>query len=300
MNNDSHDSFSGCAPAVNLMFFTAAVIMSAVFMSPAFLTASLILSFLYYFSIDRSEALGLLKASAVIVLMVTLLNPIFNQSGDTVLFTYWGGRHFTLESLIRGLDGGAMFVSVITWFACSNRIMTSDKLYCLFSRFIPYLSFIFTMVLRLVPEYRKKADQIDTARKCIGMSGSGRSLKERCRDSLMILSALMSSALEGSVTTSDSIQSRGYGCTKKRTDYFSTRMDSRDILLTALMSACILAEVILAFAGAETGYSSEYISSGGNISFTVTALVIYVLFLAIPTAMNITEDIRWHILRSGI
>lgn len=57
---------------------------------------------------------------------------------------------------------------MMLWFASFHLVMTSDKFTYLFGRAIPALSLVLTMVLRLVPSYRRKADALMTARACIG------------------------------------------------------------------------------------------------------------------------------------
>ena len=61
-----------------------------------------------------------------------------------------------------------MLVAMMLWFASFHLVMTSDKFTYLFGRAIPALSLVLTMVLRLVPSYRRKADALMTARACIG------------------------------------------------------------------------------------------------------------------------------------
>ena len=138
-----------------------------------------------------------------------LLNPVFNTRGDTVLFTCFGGRPYTLEALGYGLSTGSMFLTVVLWFSCYHVVMTSDKFLYLFGRFLPAVSMLLCMVLRFVPNLKAKAETIGNARRCIGKSPTDGTKREGLEHGTEILSVLTSWALEGAVVTADSMRSRG-------------------------------------------------------------------------------------------
>lgn len=94
-----------------------------------------------------------------------------------------------------------MFISVLIWFASYNTEMTEDKFLYLFGRFSPSVSLVLTMVLRLVPNYQKKAGQLFAARRGIGKGTKEGNTTEQIRHGLIVLSALLSWALEGGIAT---------------------------------------------------------------------------------------------------
>ena len=57
----------------------------------------------------------------------------------------------------------------------------------------------------------------------------------RAKNGLMILSALITWALESSVTTADSMRARGYGLHPRRS-FSNYRFDARDAVLSALIA----------------------------------------------------------------
>ena len=229
---------------------------------------------------------------------LSVINPLFNTRGDVVLFTYFGDRPYTFEALCYGMALGAMFVSVILWFLSYNAVMTSDKFIYLFGRAIPSVSLIFTMVLRLVPNYQKKIRQIAGARKCIGKGADSESKREKAEDGLTIVSALTSWAFEGGIITADSMKSRGYG-TGKRTNFSIYKFETRDRLLLILMLVLLAVVFICGFKGGTTAtYTPEIMLA--NSMWTVIGTAAYFIFLAIPTALNLLEAFTWHILRSKI
>ncbi len=287
-------------PLINFIFFIGAIVLCMFLNHPAFLACSVFSSFALYFTINKTKALKLLLVAIPIFIVVSLINPLFNIYGKTVLFTFLGDRPYTLEALYYGMANAAMFVSVMAWFASYNEIMTSDKFLYIFGRVAPGISMILTMVLRFIPNYARKAKQIATARKCIGKAGDEGGKKDKIENGMTVLSSLTNYALEGGIMTADSMQSRGYGC-GKRTTFSIYRFDGRDKVLTAFMTlSLILILFCVANGAASASYTPDFFISGTESVYTVTGIVFYLIFLMIPTVINVMEEITWHILRSKI
>lgn len=293
------DVFSAGHPIINIIFYVGAFVLGMCLIHPAYLLCSVISSLLYYFLLKRRFAKYFLGMFGVF-LMLSLINPLFNRYGDTVLFTFLGGRPYTKEALFYGMALGAMFVTILTWFATYQEVMTSDKfLYC-FGRLTPGISLIFTMVLRLVPAYQKKTDQIAAARSCVGKSMEQGTAYEMTEHGMLIVSALTSWALEGGVVMADSMKSRGFGC-GKRTTFSIYRWGRREWVLLGIMSLLFLGIAGCSFLGGmKVSYVPAMKISGMKNRWTLLGLVCYVLFLSIPSMLHIAEEITWHILKSKI
>ena len=192
-----------------------------------------------------------------------------------------------------------MTVSVLLWFACYNTVMTSDKFLQVTGKRIPSLSLVLTMVMRLVPDYARKTKQISGARNCIGKAGPG-DLKTRLNDGTQILSSLASWALEGGISRADSMKSRGFG-TGQRTSFSMYRWSSIDKGLLIGLIAMIAAVIVLAaFGAASVTYIPHTVIAALSSAKTAAALIIYIIFLSVPTVLNLVENIIWHSLRSKI
>lgn len=291
--------FSECHPVISFLFYIGAFVMSMCFLHPAFLACSLVCGLLYYW-VAKKEILGYIKSVFGLAAVLTFLNPVFNTYGETVLFTWFHGRPYTLEAIYYGMALAVMFVTILTWFATYNEVMTSDKfLYC-FGRLAPSISLILTMVFRLVPAFQKKAEQITEARRGIGKSADQGTWREKAEHGMTTVSALTTWALEGGIVTADSMQSRGFGC-GKRTSFSIYHFGKKEwmlggtmIVLLAVLTAC------WAGGGMEAAYTPELCVTGLENGWMRMGLMSYALFLAIPSLMDITEEIRWHILRSKI
>lgn len=287
-----YDSFSKCHPLTNFLFFVGAIGFSVVIQHPLFLTASFLGAAAYYLLLDGRKGWKLLLGLVPVFALVTLINPLFNTSGETELFTVFGNP-YTLEALRYGAVIGGMLVVMMVWFGCYSRVLTSDKFICLFGSLIPAISLLLVMVLRLIPSLMAKAKQISGARKSVGKGVSGQSSAGRkAADGMNILSALTDWALEGSIVTADSMRARGYGAAK-RTAFQIYRMQMRDWLLIAAMA--VLAGAVILCGGTGASFTPHF-----SADAPTWGLGAYCVFLLIPPILHIQEAVKWHISISKI
>lgn len=296
--NEKRDTFSTFHPVINFTFYAGAFLLGMMLIHPVFLLISAVAAMSYYITVKGRKAAGFISGMIPLFLMLSFVNPLFNTYGDRVLFTWWNGRHYTLEALCYGTALAAMVVTILLWFASYSFVMTSDKFLYLFGRAVPSVSLVLTMILRLLPNYEKKIAQISGARKSIGMSAENGTSGEKIEHGLTIVSAMTSWALEGGIIMADSMRSRGFGA-GKRTTFSLYRFEKRDKCLLVIMAGLFAIVIFCCIMG---GSSAEYTPdlSVAMSPYTAVGAVAYGIFLAIPTAVNITEEIIWHILRSKI
>ena len=300
------DAFGAYHPALGFSFFACAIVLGMFVRNPAFLAATVVFSGIYYAVLAGRRSLRMFAGMAVLFTVVTLVNPLFNTRGDIVLFTYFD-RPYTLEAFAYGM---------LLWFSCYNIVMTSDKFTYLFGRMAPSVTFVFTMVLRLVPTYRRKIDELAAARSGIGRSPAAGKLSQRIEGASAILSALTSWALEGGVSTADSMRSRGFG-QARRTAYVRYRFTRRDGVLLACMAVLVaisVAAIAGGFASADftsltiaptSGLTSAGVHAAPDLvslmmgavpdPISACGLVAYSAFMALPSAITIGERLLWHI-----
>ncbi len=293
------DTFSTYNPIINFAFFIGVIGFGMFFTHPAYLICSVVFSATYLYTIKGTKAFKFIGSMGVLFLILTFVNALFNPMGETVLFTYFG-RNFTLEAIFYGMATASMLVSVFLWFSSYNAIMSNDKFMFIFGRVIPSGSLIISMALRLVSIYKNKIVQIYTARKCIGKGINNEDDKKAViENGSVVISTLATWALEGGVITADSMRMRGYGL-KGRTSFSTYRFDGRDKLLLTTM--LILGSVIIycaAMGSAGVSYIPTINITTNGIYF-YAGITSYILFLSIAPLINITEAIRWRILRSKI
>lgn len=296
---EQRDSFSTVNPIIAFVFFAFALIMSMLLMHPVLTGISFFAALVWLFLLRGRKAFGLLLKFVLPVMILTaILNPLFNHGGVTILF-YLRYNPITLESILYGAASALMLGTVITWFACFNAVFTADKIVYLTGRLAPSLSLIISMALRFVPLFTKQAGRIALARRGAGSDASSRNIFKKARSGLSTLSALITWALESSVTTADSMRARGYGLHPRRS-FANYRFDSRDAAVGGAIAAGIL---LTGLAAAFRVFSVRFFPSFQLNDFSplfIAACAVYALVLLIPTIMYLEEAVKWRLLRSKI
>ena len=293
------DAFSKRHPIVNFIFFLGAIGFGVMIQHPVYLIAGFLCSTSYYLLLNGIKGLKILGWLVLLFLLMTVINPLFNIHGKTLLFTVFG-RPYTLEGMYYGAAIAGALVIMLVWFGCYNTVLTSDKFTSLFGNLIPALSLLLVMVLRLIPNLMRKARQFLGARKCIGMGGSENApRKEKVLDGMTIVSALTDWALEGSVVTGDAMRSRGYGAAK-RSSFMVYRMTGIDVCLLATQCILMLAVFAVVFTGGVRADCTPDLYIAPIKGFYVPGFMAYCAYLMIPTILHIKETIQWHISRSKI
>lgn len=294
------DTFSGYHPVVNFLYFLAVLVLSMFFMHPVCLGISLLAAMCYFFYLKGPKAVGFqLKFMLPLLLLTAALNPLFNHEGATILLYFKGGNPLTLEAIWYGIASASMVITVVTWFACCNVVMTSDKFVYLFGKLIPALSLILSMTLRFVPRFTAQIKVVTQAQRCVGRDVSSGNVLQRAKNALTILSIVITWALENAIETADSMRSRGYGMTG-RTAFSIYRLQRRDIY--ALI--CLLLAVAYVITGSATGgiYWQYYPMASGNLTgfYTLSVFTVYLLLCLMPLLINFWEDLKWKSLTSKI
>lgn len=293
------DAFSKLHPAVNLLFFIGAIAFGVILQHPVYLLAGIFASGAYYLFLNGRKGVKNILLMIPLFIFVTLFNPIVNTRGVTVLFTYID-RPYTLEALVYGVAVAATFVLMLLWFGCYGKVLTGDKFTCLFGNLAPSLSLLLVMVFRMIPNLLQKAKQIIGVRSSIGKgTAENSSLKNKLSSGMTVIGILTSWALEGSITTSDSMRSRGYG-TSKRTSFMVYRMTATDWAVAAFMLA--LLGVVIGYI-LNGGMSAEFLPKRNIAPINgknVIGFIAYFTYLMIPSIMNAKEAIQWSISKSKI
>lgn len=294
-----NDAFSRLHPVVNFTYFTAVILFSMIFMHPIFLIISLICSFIYSVYLSGAKALKFnILGMIPLLILITIFNPVFNHQGETTLF-FMNDHGITFESLFFGACAGVMFVSVIIWFSCYNKVMTSDKFMYLFGKIIPALSLVLSMTLRFVPKFREQLKVVEEGQKCIGRGYSQGTVLKMIKNGVKVISIMITWALENGIETSDSMKARGYGL-KGRTSFSLYRFDSRD----KKCLICIILLIAIVLIGAFCGYDTINffpIIMYKKVTFVSSLFYFaYMMLCIFPVIIDVREDMVWKHLRSAI
>ena len=292
------DTFSGYHPVVNMLYFTMVIIFAMFFTHPVCLIISFVCAFIYSIYLNGKKALKFNLVFILPMLIITaLLNPLFNHQGITILTYLPDGNPLTLESVIYGIAAAFMLITVISWFSCFNKIMTSDKFVYLFGRFIPALSLVLSMTLRLVPRFQAQIKIISNAQKCVGRDASNGSLLQKMKHGIKILSIMVTWALENAIETADSMRSRGYGL-PGRTTFSIFKFQKRDFYALFYIFICVLYIFIGSFTGGLYFIYFPAINGALSEPYTFTLLFAYFALCIMPLVINLREDMQWAVLQS--
>lgn len=293
------DSFSMYNPILNLFYFTFVIGVNMFVMHPIFLGISLIAGTLYEARLSgiKASIKNLFIFSIPVMVLVALINPMFNHYGVTALFYLKNGNAITLESLIYGLVMAMMLCGVMANFRCVNKVMTTDKFVYIFGRILPKFSLIIAMVMRFVPEFTKRQKVISNGQKGIGRDLSNGNFFEKMRNGITSISILITWSLEKAIDTADSMKARGYGLSG-RSSFGIFGFYKRDLKLLTFMvivSGSFLWGAAKGFVYAD--YDPKIVISGWN--GTVYGLIMYFLyagFCFMPVVLDMVENISWNLL----
>ena len=191
------------------------------------------------------------------VIVLTLVNVLFNHYGVTVLFYFPGGNACTLESVLYGLALSVVIMNVLLWCAVLSAVMDAEAFMYVFGRIGPNLCMALTLSLRFIPliadKYRRTAlakRQFETTRRAGRMGRFG----DRLLFTSGNISSVIQRALEGSVETADVMRSRGFG-TGRRAVFSLFFMSKRDWAVMGFTSICFVVVVAAIISG---GFAASY------------------------------------------
>ena len=291
------DAFSGFHPVVNFLFFVAALGLTMFIQQPVYLLISMISGCAYLLYLQGKK--GFLQQVGYLVpilVMMAIMNPMFNHEGVTVLWYLPNDNPITVEAICFGLASAAMMGSSIVWFNCCNTVFTSDKIIYLFGRVIPALSLLISMTLRFVPRFKNFLQSVLRTQQAMHKPENTR---EKLQQALAAFSATVSWAMEQSIVSADSMKSRGYGV-QGRTAFSICLFEKRDGV--ALMMLCLLCvgTVVPHLVGL-MGWT-YYPGMTGDLlgPVQILAYLCYGGMCNLPLIIDLMEDRKWNALRSKI
>ncbi len=227
----------------------------------------------------------------------TLLTPLWNQRGSTVLFVL-NDRPVTLEAVCYGAVSALMLLAVLYWFALFSHWMTTDRLLYLFRRLSPKLALTVSMGLRQASLLSAQLRQIREAQTVMGLQQE-QNLIDRVRSELRSLSAVLSWGLENGIVTADSMSARGYG-TQRRSSFslfVFHRKDALHLLIVIVLTASVLLSITKGVL-LDTYYPAIQLPAWNGYSWICYCA--YGLLSCYPLLQNGKETLQWRYLQSKI
>jgi len=294
------DCFSSYHPITNFIFYILVFWFALIMKHPICLGISLIASIAYWLYLNKKTAMKLLSIFVMpMMLLIVLLNPVFNHQGMTILLYLPSNNPLTLESIINGIAVACITATFIIWFMSYTEIMTSDKFVYIFGRVFPPLSLAVSMILRFIPKFGTHWKTVIDAQKNLGRDIKSGSLFERTKIAFKVLSIMITWSIENSIESASSMKSRGYG-TEKRTAFSIYRFDKRDrdMLVWLLFLGFYLLSAIFT-----KGLYFRYYPNIKGVAinpFTISFFVSYLMLCITPLIVDLKEDRVWKHIQSEI
>lgn len=238
-----------------------------------------------------TKPLSFYGSMALLLVVVTLTNPLFSHHGATVLF-FFNRNPVTLEALLYGAHLGCMLTATLLWFRALSVLLTEDKLLVLFSGISPRLALLLSMALRLVPLLKSCASALRDAQRALGAYASP-TWSDRLKTSLRVYSALVTWSLEKAVDTGASMKARGYGL-RGRSRHAPCAFRMRDALWLTAVAVCggivttALVTRKLSFSFYPTLQGAPF---GGAQAIILAA---FALLCALPLILELKEVLSWQ------
>lgn len=249
------------------------------------------------FLVERNALLKSLCFYALMILTITMTNPLFSHKGATVLF-FLNGNAITKEAISYGFFMGVKMISVFAYSRCFSEVFKISQFLYLFGKASPKLALLLSMALAFVPKLKRQAKNVAAVQKTMGMYGTA-SVTDRMLSGIRVFDSLVTWSLEQGVLTADSMNARGYG-EGKRTSFSIYRLQKKDKRMLLLMTA-VFGAVYTAWANGSYAYS--FYPKAGEVVWSVSQSISYSMVAAaamLPVCIEIKEKIKWTVLESRI
>ena len=262
--NPARTSFSRLHPLATIVLFGCEVVLAAFSFQPlcaliAFVGAEACTIQLF----DAKHAVKQLVWYVPIIALMTVINPFFSASGSTVLYSF-GQMQLYAESLLYGATSGLVLVSTLSWLECLFVVVSPLELLQRSSVRFPGLQLVLSLSVQLMPQLLSDltvAQQIQSANTAAqtcdsaarahrqsNVLGQSRLLSTRktIAQSATTINAVCMSALEKSMSTFQSILSRGWGMAGHRSRWSAEVLDVYDtVALLVFTFLSVIAAVSL-------------------------------------------------------
>ena len=278
--------FSELHPLSLIVFFASVIAFTMATMNPVLLLLSFVCSFLSYAILKKSKDIWIYL---VLLVAISITNPMFSHNGVTVMF-YLFGQRITLESFVFGVASGVRIVSVIYWFALFSAFFKQDKLNWLLGGMSPKLGVVFSMALRFIPLVKKNATDIYNAQLTMCSFDTDK-LSGKIKLLCNVFSALVSMSIENAIETADTMRSRGFE-NKNRTAFSLFRFKIKDILIITIIILIDIGLVYFLMSGQGAFYyypEMRFATFDNNTAF----YIIYAFLCMLPLINDLTENARW-------
>ena len=284
--------FEACHPAVNFIFFAAAIYGAVSFKHPVFLAIAYVCAFAYSVKRRGKRAVIFDLCLLPLILAFALYYSSYHHYGVTVLKKNFIGNNITLESFVYGLVIGLRFATLCMWLEAMFRVVSSDKVVYLFGKVSPLLSLFLTILLRLIPRIGQEARRINLAQKGIGRGSNQGNIFQRLMNCLRIFSMLITWMISALALESDSMRSRG-SLLQDRTAFSIYRFDNRDRAFVIGLFFCVTLTIMGIILGATDMWYNPRILWNRLDGLEILTAMGYMALCLMPMGLELWTEYRF-------
>ncbi len=292
--------FDSYHPAINLIYFVAAIGCAFAFNHPVFVAISFAAAFAYSVKLNGLRGLVFNLCLIPVCAAYVAWYSYYTHFGVTVLSQNFVDNNITLEAILYGIQRAFTAAAFLMFMSCVFSVISSDKVVYLFGKVSPKLSLFLSILLRTVPRVKTTVRRINVSRGGVGRgtSGNGLGLIARLRNALTIISITITWTLESFLESSLSMKSRGYTL-KGRTAFSIYRFDNRDRSFVIFLFIC-LTLIAMAIMLDQTRIIYDPIIYMNRITRTSCIFYLaYAAMLIMPMILQIAGEIRFAQLRKS-
>lgn len=230
-------SFKESHPLVLLLYFLSIIILTIIQSHYLVIIIGFIACALLFYLTDHSGFKKILKYLMLLILLITITNPLFVSEGFDILYQ---NNFFTItkQALIYGFVFSLMISSMLLIFNVARKYLTDSHIIYLFGAMMPTLGLVVSMSLNLISRLKLQYQKIKEANRL--MPYKNKLAKQR--DMIIIL---ITYAFESSLEMINSMNGRGYGSHKRSS--FHLYQFKKDDLLKILIILSLDLMVILGY-----------------------------------------------------
>lgn len=292
-SNPHKKVFAQFHPIVTFSYYIGALALLMILFHPILLIGALVCIIMIHFVQDRCKSLQRWFFFLIISgMFIALLNPIFIHRGRTVLFEIFQQR-ITLEATMFGVTTALSLMGVMAIFVSYNEMMTPNKIFYLFSKFLPQFAVLLMVTLRFIPLMRRRLAEIAAVQSSKGISVVEGTFRNRAKSGLLYVQILLAFSLEEAIQTADSMKARGYGSGQRSAyDYF--RLKKSDVLAMLFLIFILLFTILGRFGGHGLLTIYPMMESFELSYFDKWIMVGFLVFLGFPIYVELGGVHQWR------
>ena len=245
-------------PMCKIVWSLAVVISALIFNNPIYLALLLLATALIaiYAKIFK-EWVSYMRYCIFICMLIMLINPFFSHHGTHIIYEFpfkipvLGKPEITLEAIAYGGGMALRLLTIISAFAILTYTVNPDDMLNSLTKIKPFYRSVYvtSLAARFIPTLVRDSDTITEIQMSRGFEINSGGMIQKIKNRIPILIPLLSNSLDRAIQVSEAMESRAFGCSKKRTFYKNTRLSKGEFIIITSAIFAVLMVVYIRSAG---------------------------------------------------